>query len=41
MKVDAEEVHVEGQTPAFAKLLEAPIKKFIQQTFQKESTRSP
>ncbi len=35
MWVDAQEVHATGDLPAFARLLEAPLKAFLRQTFQK------
>jgi hypothetical protein len=39
MWVDAEEVHARGDLPFFAKLFEAPLKAFLQQTFQKALPR--
>ena len=39
MWVDAQEVHAEGDLPTFAKLFEAPLKAFLQQTFQKQLPR--
>src|SRR4051794_27120554 len=35
MSVDAQEVHAEGNLPAFAHFLEAPLKAFLQKTFAK------
>jgi hypothetical protein len=35
MWVDAEHVHATGDIPVFAKLFEAPLKSFLEQTFHK------
>ncbi len=37
--VDAESVHARGDLPLVAKLFEAPLKAFLQQTFQKSLPR--
>src|SRR3954451_13134341 len=39
MWVDAQEVHAKGDIPVFARLVEAPLKKFLHQTFQKQIPR--
>ena len=36
MRVDTQEVHAVGEVPFFAKLLEAPLKTLMTQTFQKQ-----
>ena len=35
MSVDAQEVHAQGDLPAFAMFFEAPLKAFLQKTFAK------
>jgi hypothetical protein len=37
--VDAQEVHATGDLPLIAKLFEAPLKAFLQQTFHKQIPR--
>jgi hypothetical protein len=39
MSVDAQEVHARGDLPIFARLLEGPIKAFLQKTFARAPLR--